>query len=143
MNLSHHIYTSHLSGAVQDGRCRESVHDTGRSVGYHQCSRKATVFEDVEIQGGLGPETVKMGFCKQHSLQAQQAREDARNEEANRKARAEEMYWKIRRTRESIVKEVMAIAESDRLLGVPSLPGDLGKLADDLWHLEKKRNGKG
>lgn len=44
------------------GTCRASVHDGGRSVGFHQCSRKVTVEREVSLKG----KAVTIGYCRQH-----------------------------------------------------------------------------
>ena len=78
-----------------------------------------------------------------HSLKAQQERQAKSDAKLKAEMDADDRRANVEHIRRRIVSEVMAIAESDRLTGIPSLPGDLGKLSDDLWHLEKKRNGKG
>lgn len=135
----HFIYTGAGLGhkPKTDGRrCREAVHDSmPRSVGHHQCTRTGTVKEVVDGE--------EMWFCKQHSLKAQQERQAKSDAKLKAEMDADDRRANVEHIRRRIVSEVMAIAESDRLTGIPSLPGDLGKLSDDLWHLEKKRNGKG
>jgi len=47
-----------LGYSVSLDRCRASVHEGGRGVGFHQCGRKPTVTREVDGQ--------EYGFCKQH-----------------------------------------------------------------------------
>lgn len=71
---THHIYTPHwpTDPKPDEDCCRETIHVQGRGGTFHQCGSKPSVFEDVE----RGGKTVRMGFCKKHSLGAKQARKD-------------------------------------------------------------------
>lgn len=56
-------FTPHWSyERVDDTRCRASVHNGGRDVGFHQCLRKPLEGEK---------------YCKQHSPEAETARREA------------------------------------------------------------------
>lgn len=57
-------YQRELGYKADEERCRESVHHGRQGLG--QCPRKPTVWETVDGQ--------RMGFCKQHSLAAQEER---------------------------------------------------------------------
>lgn len=54
------VHNTFGDAAVDFGRCRYSVHDTGRSVGFHQCS-----FKPKELIEGYG-------FCTRHAEEVRQ-----------------------------------------------------------------------
>lgn len=71
---THSIYKPHWTTDPEPdkSRCRESIHARDRTSTFYQCRSKPTVFEDVHLNG----KSVRMGFCKIHCLEAQQARLD-------------------------------------------------------------------
>ena len=99
------IYTqdSGMSRRPADPKnCAEAVHDGGRFVGFHQCSRKATLREKDERTGRV------YGFCRAHAPSTQRAA--ARKREARWQAEADEREAgkRVARAEASVVTAALA-----------------------------------
>ena len=72
-DVSHVLYIPRWTRNQADmQRCRESVPEGGRSVLNRQCQRRPTVFETIDEK--------RVGFCRQHSSEAQGKRNAKRAE---------------------------------------------------------------
>ena len=60
----------YMQGGPHLDRCRHAVHESGRGVGFYQCSRKAVISRVVDGE--------EYGFCKQHDPVVTQAKLAAR-----------------------------------------------------------------
>jgi hypothetical protein len=72
---------------VNPDRCRASVHESGRGVGFHQCGRKPTVTREVNGK--------EYGFCKQHDPQAVAAARAIRDAKYKAESDARNAAWAL------------------------------------------------
>lgn len=100
------IYKPHgtLEGKVDESRCRASVHDGGRGCGFHQCSRKTVVVVD------------GYGFCKQHSPEAQKARDRECEERYQKEREATERRYAQNEARSELLRLVVVLRDANWIL---------------------------
>ncbi len=80
-------------------RCIKSVHDVGRSVGFHQCNRKR----------GFGPEGL---YCAIHDPEKVKARDDSRQAKWNKEAEIRQRNWKDQEVGAKLRKQNPELYES-------------------------------
>lgn len=76
--------------------CRAAVADGGRSVGFHQCSRKATVWDG------------QIGYCAIHNPIAVEAKRKAEAEKYNRESAVNRKKYEIEKREREVLAEAKA-----------------------------------
>lgn len=91
---------------VSTDRCRASVHEGGRGVGFHQCNRKPVVTREVEGK--------EYGFCKQHDPVAVKEKDAARRARWDAESAARQAEWALAQRRRAalplLLEAMQAIA---------------------------------
>lgn len=83
-------------------RCRESVADGGRSVGFHQCGKLAT----------------RDGYCGLHHPDAVQKRHAERDARYDRETQLRDAQWAVRDKERDVVNAALAWGDADERDGV-------------------------
>ena len=132
--VTHKLYNQddQFRSSVETDRCREAVPDTGMlAIRSHQCNRSPKVFEDVELRDGS---IENMGFCKIHSLEYQQKKDDAYWIKAHREDRITSIGWRLR----DISYNTMQLL-TDPQFDQSDIPEDIKHWVDEYKNLIEER----